>query len=52
MKEKLTNLIYAARAICEIIRDRNSLDSDEEISDCLSDLESALDEIGEEASDE
>jgi len=47
MKEKITNLIYTARSLCEALRDRNdSIDYDEELRDYLEELETALSEIG------
>ena len=47
MKEKITDLIYSARSLCEALTDRNDIiDHDEELRDCLEDLETALNVIG------
>jgi hypothetical protein len=45
VKEKLIDLIYSVRSLCEIIRDRPEiLDKEEEIVELLEDVEEQLDE--------
>jgi len=47
MKEKIIDLIYTARGLCEVLHDRNDLiDHDDELRDSLEELETALSEIG------
>jgi hypothetical protein len=46
MNEKITDLIYAARSLCEALRDRYEiLDHDDELKEYVDDLESSLDEV-------
>ena len=53
MKEKITDLIYAARGLCEALHDRNDLlDYNEELRDYLEEVETAIDAIGEIANTE
>mgnify|MGYP006992542088 CR=1 FL=1 len=45
MKEKISDLIYATRTLCETLRDRTDLEKDEEIKDFLEEVEAALDKF-------
>lgn len=48
MKEKITDLIYAARSLCEALADRNDLlDYDEELRDYVEELETAMEAASE-----
>lgn len=46
MKEKITDLIYAARSLCEALHDKSDIDYDEELRECLEELETALSAVG------
>jgi hypothetical protein len=48
MKEKISDLIYATRTLCETLRDRADLEKDEEIKDFLEEVEAALDKFADE----
>ena len=46
MKEKISDLIYATRTLCETLRDKvDFLEKDEEIKDFLEEVEAALDKF-------
>lgn len=48
MKEKISDLIYTARSLCEALHDRTDLlDYDEELRDYVEELETAVDAVGE-----
>lgn len=47
MKEKVSDLIYATRVLCEALRDRVD-NFDEEIRDFLEEVESCLEKFSEE----
>ena len=53
MNEKITDLIYAARSLCEALGDKDILDYDEELREYLEETEAALDAVSDlEESDE
>jgi hypothetical protein len=46
MEEKITDLIYAARSLCEALRDRNDiLDYDDDLKDYIEDVETSLEAL-------
>jgi hypothetical protein len=46
MNEKITDLIYSARSLCEALRDRYEiLDHDDELKEYVDELETCLDEV-------
>lgn len=48
MREKVLDLIYAARQLCEVLNDRQDItDKDEDLKDCLEEVETALDTLAE-----
>lgn len=47
MKEQFADLVYAARNLCEVLRDRlDSFEKDDEIKDYLEEVEACLNEFG------
>ena len=49
MQEKLSDLIYAARNLCEALRDKTDLlEKDEELKDYLEEAEACLDKFSDE----
>lgn len=47
MKEQFADLVYAARNLCEVLRDRiDTFDKDDEIKDYLEEVEACLNEFG------
>ncbi len=48
MREKVLDLIYAARQLCEVLNDRQDItDKDEDLKDCLEEVETALETLSE-----
>jgi len=43
MQEKIIDLIYAVRQLCEVLNDKPDMtDKDEDLKDCLDEVETAL----------
>jgi hypothetical protein len=53
MKEKVSDLVYAARTLCEALRDRSDLlEKDDELKDFLEEAEAVLDKFADEEEDD
>ena len=48
MQEKMSDLIYTTRNLCEYLRDRQDIDRDEELAEMIDDIEECLDSLAEE----
>lgn len=46
MQEKVSDLVYAVRSLCEYLRDKQDFDRDDELIEIVEDIEECLDEIG------
>lgn len=47
MEEKVTDLVYAVRQLCEALREADLVEKDEDVKDCLTEVESLLEEMTE-----
>lgn len=48
MNEKIAELVYATRTLCEMLRDNHDfLDFNEELKDYVEDVETCLEEVSE-----